>query len=79
MFGKNKNEIDIGKEHKIGSKLSIKAINKELERLHKLLDTNSYGEMTQGKRAANSLIWERIVKLEDILLQITKRYNGLEY
>jgi len=51
---------------------AIKAIDKELERLHFVLNANSTAE-------ANGIIFSSIMKLEKTLDEIARRWNGLEY
>ena len=50
---------------------AIKALDKELKRLHRFLGS--------GDAKANGLIFGQIQKLEDTLDSIAKRHNGLEY
>jgi len=50
---------------------SIKALNNELERLHLILGA--------GDGKVNGEIFCRIKKLEDTLIEISRRHNGLEY
>lgn len=54
------------------SKESIKAVDAELDRLHDLLAA------AKDKETATA-IFERIKKVEDLLMDIAKRYNGMEY
>ena len=50
---------------------AIKAIDRELERLHDILGL--------GDREVNTDIYQRIKKLQDTLNDIARRHNGLEY
>lgn len=50
---------------------AIKAIDKELKRLHEKLCSDD--------RETNGIIFQRIVCLQDTLNQIARRHNGLEY
>ena len=50
---------------------AIKAIDKELDRLHLILGA--------GDKVFNGDIYRRIKKLEDTLDEIARRHNGLEY
>lgn len=52
---------------------SIKALDKELDRLHDLLLASG-----QHKETATA-IFERIKELEKLLMNVTRRYNGMEY
>lgn len=55
------------------SKESIKALNAELDRLHELLLAAGNNKETA------TAIFERIKEIEDLLMDIAKRYNGMEY
>ena len=50
---------------------AIKAIDKELERLHDILGG--------GDKKANGEIWVQIKKLSNTLDEISRKHNGLEY
>lgn len=50
---------------------AIKALNAELERLHDL--------MGQGDKEFNTKLLTHIMGIEEVLVQIAKRHNGLEY
>ena len=50
---------------------AIKAIDKELNRLHGCLPAKTV--------ETNGIIFERIKKLQDTLNEIARRHNGLEY
>lgn len=56
------------------SKMSIKAIDAELERCHTLLHSNALDSDVDR-------VWlaKKMREMQDLLIQLTKRWNGMEY